>query len=87
MLKILLVEDDEILSDSILEILSEIGEITQIYDGAEALYEGERGIYDLIVLDLMLPTMPGEQVLTALRKKSIYTPVLILTAKDGLEDK
>jgi len=75
------------LSDSILEILSEIGEITQIYDGAEALYEGERGIYDLIVLDLMLPTMSGEQVLTALRKKSIYTPVLILTAKDGLEDK
>lgn len=75
------------MSDSILEILSEIGEITQIYDGAEALYEGERGIYDLIVLDLMLPTMPGEQVLTALRKKSIYTPVLILTAKDGLEDK
>lgn len=75
------------MSDSILEILSEIGEITQIYDGAEALYEGERGIYDLIVLDLMLPTMSGEQVLTALRKKSIYTPVLILTAKDGLEDK
>ncbi|OTN90383.1 hypothetical protein A5819_002883 [Enterococcus sp. 7E2_DIV0204] len=75
------------MSDSILEILSEIGEITQIYDGAEALYEGERGIYDLIVLDLMLPTISGEQVLTALRKKSIYTPVLILTAKDGLEDK
>lgn len=75
------------MSDSILEILSEIGEITQIYDGAEALYEGERGIYDLIVLDLMLPTMSGEQVLTALRKESIYTPVLILTAKDGLEDK
>ncbi len=35
----------------------------------------------------MLPTMSGEQVLTALRKKNIYTPVLILTAKDGLEDK
>ncbi|GGC81638.1 response regulator transcription factor [Enterococcus wangshanyuanii] len=87
MLKILLVEDDEILSDSILEILSEIGEIDQVYDGEEALYEGERGIYDLIVLDLMLPLMSGEQVLTALRKKNIYTPVLILTAKDGLEDK
>lgn len=87
MLKILLVEDDEILSDSILEILSETGEITQVYDGEEALYEGERGIYDLIVLDLMLPSLSGEQVLTALRKKNIYTPVLILTAKDGLEDK
>lgn len=87
MLKILLVEDDEILSDSILEILSEIGEITQVYDGEEALYEGERGIYDIIVLDLMLPLMTGEQVLTELRKKNIFTPVLILTAKDGLEDK
>lgn len=87
MLKILLVEDDEILSDSILEILTEIGDIVQVYDGEEALYEGERGIYDLIVLDLMLPLMSGEQVLTALRKKNIYTPVLILTAKDGLEDK
>lgn len=87
MLKILLVEDDEILSDSILEILSELGEIVQVYDGEEALYEGERGIYDLIVLDLMLPSLSGEQVLTALRIKNIYTPVLILTAKDGLQDK
>lgn len=87
MLKILLVEDDEILSDSILEILSEIGEVVQVYDGEEALYEGEREIYDVIVLDLMLPQMNGEQVLTALRKKNIFTPVLILTAKDALEDK
>lgn len=87
MLKILLVEDDEILSDSILEILSEIGEVVQVYDGEEALYEGEREIYDVIVLDLMLPLMNGEQVLMALRKKNIFTPVLILTAKDALEDK
>ncbi|MGX7243397.1 response regulator transcription factor [Enterococcus quebecensis] len=87
MLKILLVEDDEILSDSILEVLSQTGEIVQVYDGEEALYEAERGIYDLIVLDLMLPLMTGEQVLTTLRKKNIYTPVLILTAKDALEDK
>ncbi|MFK4565733.1 response regulator transcription factor [Enterococcus sp. UD-01] len=87
MLKILLVEDDDILSDSILEILIESGEITQVYDGEEALYEAERGIYDVIILDLMLPKMSGEQVLSNLRKKNIYTPVLILTAKDGLEDK
>ncbi|MTD38863.1 response regulator [Erwinia sp. CPCC 100877] len=87
MLKILLVEDDEILSDSILEILTESGEITQVYDGEEALYEAERGIYDVIILDLMLPKMSGEEVLSELRKKNIYTPVLILTAKDGLEDK
>ncbi|MBL1230938.1 response regulator transcription factor [Enterococcus sp. BWB1-3] len=86
-MKILLVEDDEILSDSISEILSEIGEVEQVYDGEEGLYEGEREVYDLIVLDLMLPSLSGEQVLTKLREKKIYTPVLILTAKDGLEDK
>lgn len=87
MLKILVVEDDEILSDSICEILAEVGEIEQVYNGDDALYEGERGIYDLIVLDLMLPMLSGEEVLNALRKKEIYTPVLILTAKDGLQDK
>ena len=87
MLKILLVEDDEILSDSICEILAEVGEIEQVYNGDDALYEGEREIYDLIVLDLMLPMLSGEEVLSALRKKEIYTPVLILTAKDGLQDK
>lgn len=87
LLKILLVEDDEILSDSICEILSEVGEIEQVYNGDDALYEGERGIYDLIVLDLMLPMLSGEEVLSQLRKKEIYTPVLILTAKDGLQDK
>ncbi|MEI5992498.1 response regulator transcription factor [Candidatus Enterococcus mansonii] len=87
MLKILLVEDDEVLSDSILAILSEVGKVTQVYDGEEAVYEGERGIYDLIVLDLMLPRLSGEKVLSKLRKEKIYTPVLIVTAKDGLEDK
>lgn len=87
MLKILVVEDDEVLSDSISEIVSEIGEVSQVYDGDEALYEGEREIYDVIILDLMLPQLNGEQVLTSLRKKNIFTPILILTAKDALADK
>ncbi|EOL46144.1 hypothetical protein RV11_GL001129 [Enterococcus phoeniculicola] len=86
-MKILLVEDDQVLSDSIKDILTEMGEITPVYDGEEAIYEGERGIYDLIVLDLMLPEISGEQVLTTLREKKIYCPVLILTAKDSFEDK
>lgn len=87
MFKILLVEDDEILSDSIRDILIEVGEVTQVYDGDEAVFEGESSVYDLIVLDLMLPQLSGEEVLTKLRQEKIYTPVLILTAKDGLADK
>ncbi|MGM0124200.1 two-component system, OmpR family, response regulator CiaR [Enterococcus sp. AZ194] len=86
-MKLLLVEDDRIISDSIKDILTEIGEVTPVYDGEEAIYEGERGIYDLIVLDLMLPEISGEQVLMRLREKMIYCPVLILTAKDSFEDK
>ncbi|MFC0233227.1 response regulator transcription factor [Vagococcus entomophilus] len=87
MIKILVVEDDKILSDSIESVVKELGEITQIYDGEEGLYEAEQDIYDLILLDLMLPSMNGYEVLQQLRKRSIATPVLILTAKDGLDDK
>lgn len=87
MIKLLVVEDEQTLSEDIKEILSGIGEITQAYDGAEGLYEAETGVYDLILLDLMLPEKNGYQVLAELRQRNIQTPVLILTAKDGLEDK
>lgn len=87
MIKFLLIEDDVILSDTIKEIVMELGEVTQVYTGNEGLYEAESGVYDLIVLDLMLPEMNGYQVLAKLRKQGNQTPVLILTAKDGLEDK
>ena len=87
MIKLLVIEDDKTLSENMKEIISEIGEVTQAYDGSEGLYEAETGIYDLIILDLMMPEMNGYEVLSALRKKGLQTPVLILTAKDGLEDK
>lgn len=87
MINFLIVEDEAILSDNIKEILSDLGEITQIYDGEEGLFEAETGVYDLILLDLMLPGKNGYEILAELRKKNIQTPVLILTAKDGLEDK
>lgn len=87
MIKILIVEDEAVLSDNIREILEELGEITQVYDGENGLYEASLGVYDLILLDLMLPEKHGYQVLAELRQKNIQTPVLILTAKDGLEDK
>lgn len=87
MIKLLVVEDEVTLGDNIKEILAEIGEITLAYDGEEGLFEAESGVYDLILLDLMLPGKNGYEVLAALREQNIQTPVLILTAKDGLEDK
>ncbi|MDV7801104.1 response regulator transcription factor [Enterococcus hirae] len=87
MINLLIVEDEATLSDNIKEILSDLGEITQIYDGEEGLFEAETGVYDLILLDLMLPGKNGYEILAELRKKNIQPPVLILTAKDGLEDK
>ena len=59
----------------------------QVFDGAEGLYEAESGVYDLILLDLMLPEKDGFQVLKELREKGISTPVLIMTAKESLDDK
>lgn len=87
MSQLLLIEDDAILSDSIKDILEEISEITQVYDGDEGLFEGQSAKYDLIVLDIMLPGLTGYQVLQQLRLTKIDTPVLLLTAKDGLENK
>jgi two-component system response regulator CiaR len=59
----------------------------QVFDGDEGLYEAESGVYDLILLDLMLPEKDGFQILKELREKGITTPVLIMTAKESLDDK
>ena len=85
MINLLIVEDDATLSENIKEILADLGDITQVYDGEEGLFEAESGMYDLILLDLMLPEKNGYEVLAEMREKNIQTPVLILTAKDSLE--
>lgn len=87
MIKLLIVEDEKVLSDNIKEIINDLGEVVQVYNGSEGLFELESGIYDLVILDLMMPEMNGYEVLAQARKANIQTPVLILTAKDGLEDK
>ncbi|MEY1885915.1 response regulator transcription factor [Streptococcus pyogenes] len=87
MIKILLVEDDLSLSNSIFDFLDDFADVMQVFDGDEGLYEAESGIYDLILLDFMLPEKNGFQVLKELREKDIKIPVLIMTAKEGLDDK
>lgn len=87
MIKLLLVEDDLSLSNSVFDFLDDFADVMQIFDGDEGLYEAESGVYDLILLDLMLPEKNGFQVLKELREKGITTPVLIMTAKESLDDK
>lgn len=87
MIKILLIEDDLSLSNSVFDFLDDFADVMQIFDGEEGLYEAENGVYDLILLDLMLPEKNGFQVLKELREKGITTPVLIMTAKESIDDK
>ncbi|MDE7486396.1 response regulator transcription factor, partial [Streptococcus agalactiae] len=80
-------EDDLSLSNSVFDFLDDFADVMQIFDGEEGLYEAESGVYDLILLDLMLPEKNGFQVLKELREKGITTPVLIMTAKESIDDK
>lgn len=87
MIKILLVEDDLSLSNSVFDFLDDFADVMQVFDGDEGLYEAESGVYDLILLDLMLPEKDGFTVLKELREQGITTPILIMTAKESLDDK
>ena len=86
-MKILIVEDDKILSDTIKQCIEKEYKTEQAYDGYEGYMLAKQDIYDLILLDIMMPEMSGYDVLLKLRQEKISTPVLILTAKDGLPDK
>ena len=86
-MKILVIEDDKILSGTIKQCIDKYFNVEQAFDGEEGILFANQDIYDAIVLDLMMPRMDGYEVLAELRKEKINTPVLILTAKDGLDDK
>lgn len=86
-MRVLVVEDDKNLSDVICAGISELFETQQAFDGEEGLFQAQQNIYDLIILDIMLPLMNGYEVLEQMRAYGVATPVLILTAKDGIDDK
>ncbi|SDZ26301.1 two-component system, OmpR family, response regulator CiaR [Evansella caseinilytica] len=86
-MKLLVIEDDKYLSETIKETTQEMFAVAQAFDGEEGLFLAEQNIFDCIILDIMLPNMDGFEVLRQLRQSNITTPVVMLTAKDGIDDK
>lgn len=87
-MKILIVEDEAKTGEYLRQGLREAGfTVDLVADGVDGLHHGMEGVHDLIILDVMLPGMDGWQVLTAWRSKGFHMPVLLLTAKDHVQDR
>ena len=87
-MKILLVEDEAKLAAAVRKILVRQGYSVDVAgDGPDALAFAAAYIYDLILLDLLLPGLDGYGVIRELRGRNVQTPILVLTAKDDVEDK
>ena len=87
-MRVLIVEDERLLADSIAELLREKGFETDVaYEGETGLEYARLGVYDLLILDVMMPGMDGYQPARRVRGQHLNTPILMLTAKSGLEDR
>lgn len=87
-MKILIVEDDLHLSEVLQDLLVKSDyQVDMVHDGQDGLHYAMHGLYDVIVLDVMLPSMNGFNVVKALRVSKVSTPVLLLTAKSEVADR
>ena len=87
-MKILIVEDEVLLADATKILLENNGfEVEAVYDGESGAEYAQLGVYDLLILDVMMPKMDGYQVARQVRASRCSTPILMLTAKSGLEDR
>ncbi len=87
-MKILIIEDEKLLADSIKVLLERKGfQVECAYDGKTGEEYAELGIYDLLILDVMMPELNGCQVAQQVRAKRCSTPILMLTARSDLEDR
>ena len=87
-MKILIIEDEILLADSLKTLLEGKGfEVEAVYDGETGADYALLGIYDLLILDVMMPRMNGYQVARQVRSRRCSTPILMLTAKSGVEDR
>ncbi|MBD2833906.1 response regulator transcription factor [Streptomyces sp. NPDC049952] len=86
-MRLLIVEDEKRLATSLAKGLTAEGfAVDVVHDGLEGLHLAGQGVYDLVVLDIMLPGMNGYRICAALRAAGHETPILMLTAKDGEYD-
>ena len=86
-MKILIVEDNNDINEMVAEYLAKAGyNCDQAYSGTEGKLYISNNQYDLIILDLMLPGMSGEQLITKIREK-LEVPIIVLTAKDSIDSK
>lgn len=87
-MKLLLVEDEKQLSEALQQILIKNKyTVDAVYNGDEGLDYALTGVYDVIILDIMLPKRNGIEILKMIRKRKISTPVILLTAKGSVEDR
>ena len=87
-MKLLLVEDENQLSEALQQILIKNKySVDAVYNGDEGLDYALTGVYDVIILDIMLPKLNGIEILKMIRKRKISTPVILLTAKGSVEDR
>ena len=86
-MKILIVEDEVLLADSLKALLQSKGfEVECVYNGEDGTAYAETGIYDLLILDVMMPKLNGYDVARKVRSQRCGTPILMLTAKSELEN-
>lgn len=86
-MRLLVVEDNLPLLDSIVQLLSDEFEVDQASNGDDGLFLAQQNIHDAIILDVMLPGIDGFEVLKIIRNEGSKIPVLFLTARDSLEDR
>ncbi|MGZ4123330.1 MAG: response regulator, partial [Tumebacillaceae bacterium] len=87
-MRVLIVEDDRSLLDAVATVFAEESyQVDRAETGDDGLLLAEQVLYDLIILDIMLPGVDGLSIIRQLRKKAISTPILLLTARDSVEDR
>lgn len=87
-MKILLVEDEKLLADSLKTLLENKGfQVETAYDGITGEEYAQLGVYDLLILDVMMPGLNGYELARAVRAKRVSTPILMLTARSSVEDR